>query len=66
MDRPESGRDHRDEDLQVYPDRGVEDLSSACPDLKGEGDLLRVCPVSAGQTCKAGFENILSWVKNFC
>ena len=66
MDHPGLGRDHRDEDLQVYPDRMVEELSSVYPDPRGLGDLLRVCPVSAGQTYKAGFENILSWVKNFC
>ncbi|MBA2658371.1 MAG: hypothetical protein H0U72_02115 [Nitrosospira sp.] len=49
LDHPGSGRDHGDEDLQVYPDRMVEDLSSVYPDLKDEGDLLRVCPVSAAQ-----------------
>ncbi|MEO7321029.1 MAG: hypothetical protein ABIW02_05300 [Nitrosospira sp.] len=49
MDHPGLGRDHVDEDLQVFPDRMAEDLSSVYPDLKDEGDLLRVCPVSAAQ-----------------
>lgn len=60
LDHLEKGRDRRAGDLQVYRDRMVEDLSSVYPGPKGEEGLLQVCPKDAGQTCQAGFENILS------
>ena len=48
-------------DLQVYPDRMVEDLFWVYPDQRGEG-LLQVCQVDAGPSDLARFENISSWV----
>ncbi|WP_090904930.1 hypothetical protein [Nitrosospira sp. Nsp13] len=48
-------------DLQVYPDRMVEDLFWVYPDQRGEKDLLQACQVGIGPSGLARFENILSW-----
>lgn len=48
-------------DLQVYPDRMVEDLFWVCPDRRGEEDLLPACQAGVGPNGLARFENISSW-----
>lgn len=48
-------------DLQVYPDRMVEDLFWVYPDHRGEKDLLQACQVGVGPSDLTKFENISSW-----
>ncbi len=49
-------------DLQVYPDRMVEDLFWVYPDQRGEEDLPQACQAGVGPSGLARFENISSWM----
>ena len=48
-------------DLQVYPDRMVEDLFWVYPDQRVEEDLLQACQARVGPSDLTRLESISSW-----